>query len=169
MSCKDASENTHTFLEQYFDPEDHDEMEAFLDMHTVEERLRGERYISHTYRSQSGRWYCISLVAQSYDKNGKLTSILIAARDCTAEKESEQEQQRRLREAVEQTRRADAAKTDFLRRMSHDIRTPINGIRGMVEIARHYRGDEARQEECLDQRSCPLPVFCWNWSTTCWI
>ena len=101
-------------------------MEAFLDMHTVEERLRGERYISHTYRSQSGRWYCIILVAQSYDKNGKLTSILIAARDCTAEKESEQEQQRRLREAVEQTRRADAAKTDFLRRMSHDIRTPIN-------------------------------------------
>ena len=149
LSCKNASENTHTFLEQYFDPKDHDEMEAFLDMHTVEKRLRGERYISHTYRLQSGRWYCISLVAQSYDKNGKLTSILIAARDCTAEKESEQEQQRRLREAVEQTRRADAAKTDFLRRMSHDIRTPINGIRGMVEIARHYRGDEARQEECL--------------------
>ena len=47
-----------------------------------------------------------------------------------------------------QARRADAAKTDFLRRMSHDIRTPINGIRGMVEISRHYRGDEARQEEC---------------------
>lgn len=35
--------------------------------------------------------------------------------------------------------------------MSHDIRTPINGIRGMVEIARHYRGDEARQEECLNK------------------
>lgn len=151
LSCKNASENTHAFLDQYFDPKDYDEVEAFLDMHTVEERLRGERYISHTYRSQSGRWYCISLVAQSYDKNGKLTSILIAARDCTAEKESEQEQQRRLREVVEQTRRADAAKTDFLRRMSHDIRTPINGIRGMVEIARHYRGDEARQEECLNK------------------
>ena len=150
-SCKNASENTHTFLEQYIDPKDHDEMEAFLDVRTVEERLRGERYISHTYRSQSGRWYCVILVAQSYDKNGKLTSILTAARDCTAEKEREQEHQRRLREAVVQTRRADAAKTDFLRRMSHDIRTPINGIRGMVEIARHYRGDEARQEECLDK------------------
>ena len=150
-SCKNASENIHTFLDQYIDPKDHDEMEAFLDVRTVEERLRGERYISRTYRSQSGRWYCVILVAQSYDKNGKLTSILTAARDCTAEKEREQEHQRRLREAVVQTRRADAAKTDFLRRMSHDIRTPINGIRGMVEIARHYRGDEARQEECLDK------------------
>ena len=135
LICKNVSENTHTYLEQYIDPKDHDEMEAFLDVRTVEERLRGERYISRTYRSQSGRWYCVILVAQSYDKNGKLTSILIAARDCTAEKECEQEHQRRLREAVVQTRRADAAKTDFLRRMSHDIRTPINGIRGMVQIA----------------------------------
>ena len=50
-------------------------------------------------------------------------------------------EQRQLREAVTQARRADAAKTDFLRRMSHDIRTPINGIRGMVEIARHYVGN----------------------------
>ena len=62
------------------------------------------------------------------------------------------EQQRQLREAVTQARRADAAKTDFLRRMSHDIRTPINGIRGMVEIARHYVGaNEAKQEECREK------------------
>ena len=42
---------------------------------------------------------------------------------------------------------ANQAKTDFLRRMSHDIRTPINGIRGMVEIADHYPHDEAKQQE----------------------
>ncbi len=60
-------------------------------------------------------------------------------------------EQRQLREAVTQARRADAAKTDFLRRMSHDIRTPINGIRGMVEIARHYVGNEAKQEECREK------------------
>ena len=42
---------------------------------------------------------------------------------------------------------ANQAKTDFLRRMSHDIRTPINGIRGMVEIADHYPHDQAKQQE----------------------
>lgn len=42
---------------------------------------------------------------------------------------------------------ANQAKTDFLRRMSHDIRTPINGIRGMVEIADHYAHDEEKQQE----------------------
>ncbi len=50
--------------------------------------------------------------------------------------------------ALDRARRADVAKTDFLRRMSHDIRTPINGIRGMLEIASHYPEDLARQAEC---------------------
>ena len=151
LSCKNVTDNTRGYLEQYIDPKDRDAMEAFLDVHTVEERLRGQRYISHTYRSLSGRWYYSVLVAQSRDKKGRLTAVLTATRDCTAEKEREQEHQRRLREAVVQARRADAAKTDFLRRMSHDIRTPINGIRGMVEISRHYRGNEEKQEECRNK------------------
>ena len=151
LSCKNVSENTRNYLDDYIDPKDHDAMEAFLDVRTAEQRLKGQRYIGHTYRSQSGRWYYSILVAQSYDKKGKLTAFLIATRDCTDEKERELEHQRRLREAVVQARRADAAKTDFLRRMSHDIRTPINGIRGMVEIARHYHGNEEKQEECLDK------------------
>ena len=148
LNCKNVAENTRQYVSQYIAPKDRGEMEAFLDLSTVEKRLKGKHYISHTYRSNSGRWYYAMLVAQNRDKQGRLTAILAATRDCTAEKERELEHQRRLREAVVQARRADAAKTDFLRRMSHDIRTPINGIRGMVEISRHYRGDEARQEEC---------------------
>ena len=50
-----------------------------------------------------------------------------------------------------QEKRANNAKTDFLRRMSHDIRTPINGIRGMVEISRHYIGNEEKQEDCRNK------------------
>ena len=63
----------------------------------------------------------------------------------------EQSYQQQLKDAARKAESANRAKTEFLQRMSHDIRTPINGIRGMVEIARHYRGDEARQEECLDK------------------
>lgn len=44
--------------------------------------------------------------------------------------------------------RANQAKTEFLRRMSHDIRTPINGIRGMLKIADYYDGDDEKQREC---------------------
>ncbi len=43
---------------------------------------------------------------------------------------------------------ANEAKTDFLRRMSHDLRTPINGIRGMVKIGEYYYEDAEKQKEC---------------------
>ncbi len=44
--------------------------------------------------------------------------------------------------------RANAAKTNFLRRMSHDVRTPINGIRGEVLIAQSNYDDLRLQEQC---------------------
>ena len=55
---------------------------------------------------------------------------------------------RREREYTESLERANAAKTDFLRRMSHDVRTPINGIRGMLAIGDHYADDMGKQAEC---------------------
>ncbi len=54
----------------------------------------------------------------------------------------------REREYTESLERANMAKTDFLRRMSHDVRTPINGIRGMLAIGDHYADDMQKQAEC---------------------
>ncbi len=58
---------------------------------------------------------------------------------------------RREHEYLEDLERANAAKTDFLRRMSHDVRTPINGIRGMLAIGDHYADDMAKQAECREK------------------
>lgn len=57
--------------------------------------------------------------------------------------------QESLKEAAKKAESANLAKTEFLQRMSHDIRTPINGIRGMVEIAGHYKDNPVKQQECL--------------------
>lgn len=53
-----------------------------------------------------------------------------------------------MTEMAAEARRANIAKTDFLRRMSHDIRTPINGIQGMISIAEHFPNDFEKQKEC---------------------
>ena len=62
-----------------------------------------------------------------------------------------EEQKMALERALEETQRASLSKTDFLRRMSHDIRTPINGIRGMIEIADHFADDLQKQKECREK------------------
>lgn len=62
--------------------------------------------------------------------------------------EQEHEYNEKLARAAEEDQNANTAKTEFLRRMSHDIRTPINGIRSMVEIADSALDDLERQAEC---------------------
>ena len=54
-----------------------------------------------------------------------------------------------LKQALAEAQTANQAKSDFLSRMSHDIRTPINGILGMLEIIHCKRKDEARVDDAL--------------------
>ena len=63
------------------------------------------------------------------------------------EQEKEEKYKTELLIAAERAEAANRAKTEFLQRMSHDIRTPINGICGMVDIADHYADDMEKQTE----------------------
>ena len=78
-----------------------------------------------------------------------MSSWQIIAGNRRKEKERSQAKYREeLDRLAQDAIRANEAKTDFLRRMSHDIRTPINGILGMLDIAEYYRDDPEKQEEC---------------------
>ena len=67
------------------------------------------------------------------------------------QRELDEEYKEQLREAARVAKNANQAKTEFLQRMSHDIRTPINGIRGLVEIGNYYKGDLTKQTECREK------------------
>lgn len=58
------------------------------------------------------------------------------------------EHSEQLAAAARAAQSANSAKTEFLQRMSHDIRTPINGIRGMVEVADACADDPEKQADC---------------------
>ncbi|MEQ2951391.1 ATP-binding protein [Collinsella sp. CLA-AA-H302] len=68
----------------------------------------------------------------------RLTDLLLQERDYGG----------KLAKAACEASSANSGKTEFLRRMSHDLRTPINGIRGMVEVGNANADDLQKQTEC---------------------
>ena len=64
------------------------------------------------------------------------------------EQEKDEKYKAELLIAAKRAEAANEAKTEFLQRMSHDIRTPINGIYGMIDMADHYADNMEKQAEC---------------------
>ena len=64
------------------------------------------------------------------------------------EKEKDEKYKAELLRAAKKAEAANEAKTEFLQRMSHDIRTPINGICGMINVADYYADNMEKQTEC---------------------
>ena len=115
----------------------------FFDIETMAARLHNKESMSSEFKRKNGSWFLSMVVPQSYDKNGNITSVLIANRDVTDEKMRELRQEEELREAELKAECANKAKSSFLFNMSHDIRTPMNAIIGYADLAtRHLQETE---------------------------
>lgn len=95
-------------------------------------------------------YHRMQLLLSRNEQTGHITAIAIAT-DTTAARRREIETKQAMQEAYEAANRANAAKTDFLAGMSHDIRTPMNAIIGMTAIAATHLDNSERVADCLNK------------------
>ena len=90
--------------------------------------------------------YLQTKVTYVHDETGKL-AIVIGTKNVDEIIKKEKQRERTLQIALNEAKAANVAKTDFLSKMSHDIRTPLNGILGLLEMDERHPDDKELIEE----------------------
>lgn len=142
-----------SFLKQYGTKDNREEMHTQFTLERMtaqlEEQPAGyELLLPYQYESEERYKQITVLWGDASHK-----SICMVRVDVTEMLAAERQSKKRLEDALALAKEANRAKSDFLSSMSHDIRTPMNAIMGMTDLARAHMGDRERVKDCLDKIS----------------
>lgn len=129
------------------DPAHLGHVEPFFDLSTLGERLKNEDSIAAEYQIPDGNWHLARFIVQTRNKKGNAEQVLCVIRQISEQKHREEH----WAAAAIKANEANQAKSEFLSRMSHDIRTPMNVIMGFADIAQRHPNDPKKLLECLDK------------------
>ncbi len=112
----------------------------------------GNPFFQYEYRIhwEEDRWENTSVLSLN-QKDGVPISLIFAVQDVTALRQQKDAIQQTLQDAFHTTEDLSRAKSDFLARMSHDMRTPMNAVLGMASIALSHLDDSGQVRDCLEK------------------
>lgn len=112
----------------------------------------GAPYFQYEYRIQwEGECWENTSVLALREKDGVPVSLIFAIQDVTALQRQKDAIQQTLQDAFHTAEDLSRTKSDFLARMSHDMRTPMNAVLGMASIALSHLDDPKQVRECLEK------------------
>ncbi len=123
---------------------DQAQVNSFFTISWLTDRLVAAPLVTISYRClSSGRQPARKKIRALYLDQTK-EDIVIVSRDITDMFEEDQRQKAVLQQALDEANAANKAKSEFLSRMSHDIRTPMNGIIGITSLVQNSRSEQER-------------------------
>lgn len=152
---RNCTQALHVYAQNFIHPDDQEEYLEQLNTQNLLATLSKEHPIkAFEYRMVADEhnrraWIRATVVLAEMAEDGSPRRALYVAQDVTESKLREEQEQRALKEACEAANHANMAKSEFMSRMSHDIRTPMNAIIGMTAIAGNYLDDRERVADCL--------------------
>lgn len=158
----DYSAGIRSYAEHFVHPDDREEYLEVFSIENLRRSLTRKQPVTLAYRKRPEHpdtrpeeygWVRSTAVMSQSDVNGTARSIVYAAQDVTSSKRREMREQMALQAACEAADAANASKQEFLSCMSHNIRTPMNGILGMIKIATDHVDDHERVKDCLEKAS----------------
>ncbi|EOS68881.1 hypothetical protein C818_02756 [Lachnospiraceae bacterium MD308] len=159
----DYATGLKAYAENFVHPDDREEYLNVLSIANLKKTLsKKQPYVTFAYRKlpdnpemkpEEYGWIRSTAIMSQSDPDGSARSIVYAAQDVTESKRKEMREQLALQAACEAADYANASKQEFLSCMSHNIRTPMNGIMGMIKIAADNVDNQEKVKNCLDKAS----------------
>lgn len=140
------------YVDRLVVPNDIDSMLQNFSVPMIRQRLRTQNSFDYEYwakKEESQIWCRIVAIVVDRHEDGNPHHVILAMQDVTTQAESIAHTNAMLKEAFSAAVAANTAKSEFMSRMSHDIRTPLNGIIGMTAIAGAHLDDKERIADSL--------------------
>lgn len=146
------SEIIQIFINRQVIPEERPIISAVTNIQNIREALRKKDTFSVIYRNTYKDIMMYSILKYlKVGNNDEPDKVLLLFQNCDDVIQKQLTYQNKLRDARQDAEIAQMSKSTFLFNMSHDLRTPMNAIMGLTDIAKKHLNDSNKVYECLEK------------------